>query len=85
VVSCDPADQDLDVIHAFLVESYWAKASARNGRAVGCVALLHAARRRGKSACARDLDRATIAYLGDVFVLPSIEAAASASGSSNAS
>jgi GNAT superfamily N-acetyltransferase len=72
-VSCDPADQDVDVIHAFLVESYWAKGVpretvARSIRGSLCFALLDGSRQVGFARVISD--RATIAYLGDVFVLP---------------
>jgi GNAT superfamily N-acetyltransferase len=72
-VSCDPADQDVDVIHAFLVESYWAKGVpretvARSIRGSLCFALLDGSRQVGFARVISD--RATIAYLADVFVLP---------------
>ncbi|HET8699762.1 MAG TPA: GNAT family N-acetyltransferase [Gammaproteobacteria bacterium] len=73
VVSCAPADQDVDVIHAFLVESYWAKGVprdtvARSIRGSLCFALLDGARQVGFARVISD--RAMIAYLADVFVLP---------------
>lgn len=73
VVSCDPADQDLDVIHGFLVESYWAKGIpretvARSIRGSLCFALRDGSRQVGFARVISDC--ATIAYLGDVFVLP---------------
>ena len=73
VVSCDPADQDVDVIHAFLSDSYWAKGVprdtvARSVRNSLCFALRDGARQIGFARVISD--RATIAYLGDVFVLP---------------
>jgi GNAT superfamily N-acetyltransferase len=73
VVSCDQADQDVDVIHAFLVESYWAKGVpretvARSVRGSLCFALLHGSHQVGFARVISD--RATIAFLADVFVLP---------------
>ena len=73
VVSCDPADQDVDAIHAFLTESYWAKGIpreivARSIRGSLCFALRDPARQVGFARVISD--RATIAYLADVFVLP---------------
>ena len=45
-VTCDPARQDLDVIHGFLTQSYWAKGIPRDtvARSLAgslCFALLH--------------------------------------------
>lgn len=73
VVSCDPADQDVGVIHAFLTESYWAKGIPRETversiRGSLCFALRDGSRQVGFARVISD--RATIAYLGDVFVLP---------------
>ena len=73
LVTTDPARVDLDVVHGFLVQSYWCpdipretvKRSIDNaipfslfvgGRAAGFARVV--------------TDRATVAYLGDVFVLP---------------
>jgi GNAT superfamily N-acetyltransferase len=72
VVSCDPSDQDVDVIHTFLTESYWAKGIpretvARSIRGSLCFALRDGSRQVGFARVISD--RATIAYLGDVFVL----------------
>src|SRR5262245_41532517 len=72
-VTCDPAKQDLDVIHGFLSQSYWAKGIpketvARSLRGSLCFALLHGERQIGFARIISDF--ATIAYLGDVFVLP---------------
>jgi GNAT superfamily N-acetyltransferase len=69
-----PGEADLDTIHAFLTESYWAPGIPRDLVARAC----------GNSVCAiaRDdrgevigfaraaTDRATFAWLCDVFVLP---------------
>jgi GNAT superfamily N-acetyltransferase len=72
-VSDDPARLDLDVIEGFLTDSYWAKnipratldRSLRNSH---CFALLHGERQIGFARVVSD--RATLAYLADVFVLP---------------
>lgn len=72
-VSCDPARQDLDVIHGFLVQAYWSRDIPREtvARALEgalCFSLLHHETQVGFARVISD--RATIAYLGDVFVLP---------------
>ena len=72
-VSDDPARLDRDVIERFLTGSYWAKnipratldKSLRNSL---CFALLEGERQIGFARVVSD--RATIAYLADVFVLP---------------
>ena len=73
IVTCDPQRQDLGVIHGFLAQSYWAKGISRDtvarslegalgftlltqGRQIGFVRVIS--------------DRATFAYVADVFVLP---------------
>jgi len=73
-VSTNPADVDIDVVHRFLCEeSYWAKGVPRDVverevRFSICFSLLHG---RTQAGFARIVsDRATVAYLGDVFVLP---------------
>lgn len=71
-VTCDPARQDLDVIHGFLSRSYWAKGIPRDTVARSlegsvCFALLHRGTQVGFARVISD--GATIAYLGDVFVL----------------
>ncbi|HEX9392875.1 MAG TPA: GNAT family N-acetyltransferase [Usitatibacteraceae bacterium] len=73
LVSCDPAATSLEVVHRFLCEeSYWARDISRNVVATEianslCFSLLH---RDTQIGFARVItDRATIAYLGDVFVL----------------
>jgi GNAT superfamily N-acetyltransferase len=73
-VSSDPARLQLDVVHAFLVQSYWAKeipldVVARSIRGSIAFGLYH----RGVQVCfARVIsDRATFAYVADVFVLES--------------
>lgn len=72
-VTCDPERQDLELIHGFLSRSYWAKGIpketvARSLSGALCFALLHKGRQIGFARVISDL--ATIAYLGDVFVLP---------------
>ena len=71
-ISFDPADQQLDVIHGYLARSYWAEGIPRDvvARAVAnslCVGAFHG---DSQIAFARLItDRATFAYLADVFVL----------------
>lgn len=72
-VSCDPARVDPAVVAQFLASSYWAKGipAATVERSLEnslCFALLHANRQVGFARVISD--RATIAYLGDVFVVP---------------
>jgi GNAT superfamily N-acetyltransferase len=72
-VSTDPARFDLDAIHAFLSTSYWAEAiprpllerAIRNSLGFG---LYEAGRQIGFARVITD--RATFAYLCDVYVLP---------------
>jgi len=72
-ISCDPARLDLDVIHGFLAQSYWAKSipKALVERTIQnslCWGVYHAS---GQVGFARVItDKATFAYLCDVFVLP---------------
>lgn len=76
-VTDDPAALDLDAVHGFLTRSYWAKGipretverSLKNSLSLS---LLHAGRHAGRQAgfCRAVTDRATFAYLCDVFVLP---------------
>jgi GNAT superfamily N-acetyltransferase len=72
-ISCDPAATSLDVVHRFLAEeSYWARDIPRSVVATEianslCFALLHRGTQVGFARVVTD--RATIAYLGDVFVL----------------
>jgi GNAT superfamily N-acetyltransferase len=80
LISTDPAWLDLNMIHQFLSErSYWARGIPReivarsisNSLCFGMYATTDAARNRQQVGFARvATDRATIAYLGDVFVLP---------------
>jgi N-acetylglutamate synthase-like GNAT family acetyltransferase len=72
-VTCDPEKQDLDVIHSFLSQSYWASGIpkeivARSLRGSLCFALLYGQKQIGFARVISDF--ATIAYVGDVFVLP---------------
>ncbi len=72
-VSCDPAKLDQAVVTGFLAESYWARGipAATVRRSIEgslCFALLAGERQIGFARVITD--RTTIAYLGDVFVLP---------------
>ena len=72
-VTCDPAKLDRAVIAGFLASSYWAKGipadtvdkSLENSL---CFAVLDGDRQIGFARVVSD--RATIAYLNDVFILP---------------
>jgi GNAT superfamily N-acetyltransferase len=71
-VSTDRARIDLDVVHGFLADSYWAKGIPRDvvRRSIEnalCFGIYHADRQVGFARVITD--RATFAYLGDVFVL----------------
>lgn len=72
-VTCDPARMNRAVIADFLASSYWARgippATVEKSLANSlCFALLDGDRLVGFARVISD--RATIAYLGDVFVLP---------------
>jgi len=72
-VTCDPAKLDRGVIAEFLASSYWAKGIPRatvekSLEGSLCFALLDGDRQVGFARVISD--RATIAYLGDVFILP---------------
>lgn len=72
-ITCDPARMDHALIAEFLASSYWAKgippATVEKSLAHSlCFALLDGDRQIGFARVISD--RATIAYLGDVFVLP---------------
>lgn len=75
VISTDPARLELDVIHQFLTNCYWAKGIprevvARSLKHSLCFGIYHVS--GGQVGFARVIsDFATIAYLGDVFVLES--------------
>jgi GNAT superfamily N-acetyltransferase len=72
-ITTDPARIDLKAVHAFLTTSYWAagipletvKLSIRNSL---CFSVYSCNRQVGFARVVTD--RATFAYLGDVFVLP---------------
>ena len=72
LVSTDSARLDLDAIHAFLSSSYWAEGIPRAvvERAITgsiCFGLFHGERQVGFARVITD--RATFAYLADVYVL----------------
>jgi GNAT superfamily N-acetyltransferase len=72
-ITCDPAKQDLQVIAEFLASSYWAQdippdIVAKSLQHSLCFALLDGERQIGFARVISDY--ATIAYLGDLFVLP---------------
>jgi len=73
-LSFDPAEQQIDIIHAFLEGSYWAQGIPQHivERAIAhslCVGAFEAD--GDQVGFARVVtDRATMAYLADVFVLP---------------
>ena len=72
LLSTDPEKLDLDVIHGFLTQCYWAKGISREtvARSIEnslCFAIYSASK---QVAFARVIsDFATYAYIGDVFVL----------------
>ena len=71
-ISFDPEDQQLDVIHGYLVRSYWAEGIPREvvARAVAHSLCVGAYADEAQVGFARVVtDRATFAYLADVFVL----------------
>lgn len=71
-ISFDPEDQQLDVIHGYLTRSYWAEGISRNivARAVANSLCVGAYDGEEQVGFARVItDRATFAYLADVFVL----------------
>ena len=73
-ISTDPGRLDLDVIHRFLVDAYWSPGVTRDvvERSVAgslCFGLY--APGGGQAGFARAVtDRATFAWIADVFVLP---------------
>src|SRR5262245_7693451 len=74
VVTTDPSRLDLDVIHGYLVRSYWARGISRElvARAMAhslCFGAFAGDRQVGFARVVTD--RATFAYLCDVFVLES--------------
>ena len=74
VVSTDAERLDLEVVHAFLVESYWAQGIPRETveRSIeGSMPFgLYAASGEQVGFARVVSDRATFAWIGDVFVLP---------------
>jgi len=73
IVTCDPDKIDRKVVADFLANSYWAKGIPAEtvGRSIDgsiCFALLEGVQQIGFARVVSD--RATIAYIGDVFVLP---------------
>jgi GNAT superfamily N-acetyltransferase len=72
-VTTDRSRFDLDVIHGFLTRSYWARGIPRDvvARAIEHSLCFGAFDRHAQVGFARVItDRATFAYLSDVFVLP---------------
>jgi GNAT superfamily N-acetyltransferase len=74
-VSSAHADVDLDVVHGFLSQSYWGKGIPRATveRAVAnsiCFSALRVDDGRQVGFARVATDRATFAYLADVFILP---------------
>ena len=74
LISDDPALLDLGVIHGFLRESYWAagiprEIVERSLKGSLCFGIYEDRKQVGFARCVTD--RATYAYVGDVFVLPS--------------
>ncbi len=74
VVTTDPSRFDLDVVHGFLATSYWARGIPRDvvARAMDrslCFGAFEGDRQIGFARVISD--RATFAYLSDVFVLES--------------
>ena len=72
-ISCDPAKVDVAVVAEYLASSYWARGIPRSTveKSIDgslCFSLLDGTRQVGFARVISD--RATIAYLGDVFVLP---------------
>ena len=73
-LSFDPAEQQLDVIHGFLTTSYWSPGIPREtvARALAGSLTVCAFDGGAQVGMARVVtDRATMAYLADVFVLES--------------
>lgn len=74
-ISTDPARLDVDAIHAFLTTSYWAEGIPRETverslRGSLCFGLYEEERQAGLARVVTD--RATFAYLCDVYVLPEL-------------
>ena len=74
LVTTDPARLDLEVIHSFLVRSYWAEGVPREtvARSIAnslCFGVYHGEEQVGFARIITDY--ATFAYLADVFILES--------------
>jgi len=72
-ISLDPALFQIDVVHGFIAQSYWARSIPREtmARAIANSVCVGAYRDGEQVGFARVVtDRATFAYLADVFVLP---------------
>ena len=74
LVTTNPARLDVETVHRFLAESYWAKGISREivERSIRhsiCFGAFDGGRQVGFARVISD--RATFAYIGDVFVLPS--------------
>lgn len=73
ITLAQPGEHDLDVIHAFLTQSYWSPGIPRDVVARSCAHSLCAIARDETGALAGFArvitDRATFAYVCDVFVL----------------
>ena len=72
-ISCDPARLDIDAIHEFLSGSYWAAGIPRSvvERALANSLCFGVYRDGQQVGLARVItDRATFAYLSDVYILP---------------
>jgi GNAT superfamily N-acetyltransferase len=72
-IATDPARLDVDLIHEFLRESYWSPGVTREvvERSIEHSLVFGVYRGREQVGFARVItDRAAIAYLGDVFVVP---------------
>jgi N-acetylglutamate synthase-like GNAT family acetyltransferase len=70
-ISCDPASLDLDVVHGFLSQSYWAKAIPKSLveksiKGSLCWGIYHQGTQVGFARIITD--KATFAYLCDVFI-----------------
>jgi GNAT superfamily N-acetyltransferase len=73
VFTFDPSEFDTDAIHAFLAGTYWSPGIARAvvERAIAgslCIGVLDGGRQIGFARLVTD--RATFAYLADVYVIP---------------
>src|SRR5262249_18482016 len=71
-VSTDPARLDVDMIHGYLTRSYWARGIPREvfERSIANAVAFGLSEGSRQVAFARPVtDRATVAYVGDVFVL----------------